>query len=107
MVTHSMDNILNMQYYPTNSHVDAAVHSPPLRKRRCLNKEVILFPLVLQACGINSFWRYLWKVVCIRWGCSVFFELLQYRVFLKGHLVIEGNLGVENASGGFFEDLSM
>jgi len=37
MVTHSMDNILNMQYYPTNSHVDA---SPPSRKRRCLNKEV-------------------------------------------------------------------
>ncbi|KAG5306435.1 HEY1 protein, partial [Acromyrmex insinuator] len=39
MVTHSMDNILNMQYYPTNSHVDASVHSPPPRKRRCLNKE--------------------------------------------------------------------
>nr|XP_031827092.1 transcription factor cwo isoform X1 [Nomia melanderi] len=39
MVTHSMDNILNMQYYPTNNHVDAAMHSSPLRKRRCLNKE--------------------------------------------------------------------
>ncbi|EFN89077.1 transcription factor cwo isoform X2 [Harpegnathos saltator] len=39
MVTHSMDNILNMQYYPANSHVDASVHSPPPRKRRCLNKE--------------------------------------------------------------------
>lgn len=34
-----MDNILNMQYYPTSTHVDAAVHSPPPRKRRCLNKE--------------------------------------------------------------------
>ncbi|CAD1473253.1 unnamed protein product [Heterotrigona itama] len=39
MVTHSMDNILNMQYYPANSHVDTAAHSPPMRKRRCLNKE--------------------------------------------------------------------
>nr|XP_050849970.1 uncharacterized protein LOC127063801 isoform X1 [Vespula vulgaris] len=38
MVTHSMDNILNMQYYPVSNHVDA-VHSPPPRKRRCLNKE--------------------------------------------------------------------
>ncbi|KAG7212134.1 hypothetical protein KM043_012480 [Ampulex compressa] len=36
MVTHSMENILNMQYYPANSHADA---SPPSRKRRCLNKE--------------------------------------------------------------------
>lgn len=41
MVTHSMDNILNMQYYPTNSQVDAVPQSSPLRKRRCLNKEVI------------------------------------------------------------------
>lgn len=40
MVTHSMDNILNMQYYTANSHVDAVAHSPPLRKRRCMNKEV-------------------------------------------------------------------
>ncbi|XP_043502490.1 hairy/enhancer-of-split related with YRPW motif-like protein isoform X2 [Polistes fuscatus] len=39
MVTHSMDNILNMQYYPMTNHVDASVHSPPPRKRRCLNKE--------------------------------------------------------------------
>lgn len=36
-----MDNILNMQYYPTNSQVDAVPQSSPLRKRRCLNKEVI------------------------------------------------------------------
>lgn len=43
MVTHSMDNILNMQYYPTNSHIDISVHSPPPRKRRCLNKEVNIY----------------------------------------------------------------
>lgn len=42
-----MDNILNMQYYPTNNHVDAAMHSSPLRKRRCLNKEVISFLYLL------------------------------------------------------------
>lgn len=42
MVTHSMDNILNMQYYPTNNHVEA---SPPPRKRRCLNKEVNILSL--------------------------------------------------------------
>ncbi|XP_066597698.1 hairy/enhancer-of-split related with YRPW motif protein 1-like isoform X2 [Prorops nasuta] len=39
MVTHSMDNILNMQYYPQSNHSDTGLHSPPLRKRRCLNKE--------------------------------------------------------------------
>ena len=42
MVTHSMENILNMhhQYYvPTNP--DEPPESPPSRKRsRCLNKEV-------------------------------------------------------------------
>ncbi|KAL2726420.1 transcription factor cwo-like isoform X4 [Vespula squamosa] len=38
MVTHSMDNILSMQYYPSSNRVDA-VHSSPPRKRRCLNKE--------------------------------------------------------------------
>uniref|UniRef100_A0A0C9R9R1 Hey protein n=1 Tax=Fopius arisanus TaxID=64838 RepID=A0A0C9R9R1_9HYME len=37
MVTHSMENILNMQYYAVTNH-DEAPHSPP-RKRRCLNKE--------------------------------------------------------------------
>ncbi|XP_063988936.1 hairy and enhancer of split-related protein HELT-like isoform X2 [Diachasmimorpha longicaudata] len=37
MVTHSMENILNMQYYAVANH-DEAPHSPP-RKRRCLNKE--------------------------------------------------------------------
>ncbi|KAK2585586.1 hypothetical protein KPH14_010217 [Odynerus spinipes] len=39
MVTHSMDNILNMQYYSMNNHVDASADSPPPRKRRCSNKE--------------------------------------------------------------------
>lgn len=39
MVTHSMENILNMQYYaPVSS--DEALHSPPSRKKRCLAKEV-------------------------------------------------------------------
>ena len=40
-------------------------------------------------------------------GLFGFLELLRYRVFPKGYLVIEGDFGVENASGGFFEDLSM
>ncbi|OXU27828.1 hypothetical protein TSAR_005020 [Trichomalopsis sarcophagae] len=37
MVTHSMENILNMQYYAPVS--DEALHSPPSRKKRCLAKE--------------------------------------------------------------------
>nr|WJN01331.1 clockwork orange protein [Pachycrepoideus vindemmiae] len=38
MVTHSMENILNMQYYAPVS--DEALHLPPSRKKRCLAKEV-------------------------------------------------------------------
>ncbi|XP_034935693.1 hairy/enhancer-of-split related with YRPW motif protein 1-like isoform X2 [Chelonus insularis] len=38
MVTHSMENILNMQYYTPNSH-DEPLHSSSSRKKRCLNKE--------------------------------------------------------------------
>lgn len=41
MVTHSMENILNMQYYAPVS--DEALHSPPSRKKRCLAKEVNFF----------------------------------------------------------------
>ncbi|XP_043279326.1 transcription factor cwo-like isoform X2 [Venturia canescens] len=39
MVTHSMENILNMQYYVPSSNNEASVYSPPSRKRRCLTKE--------------------------------------------------------------------
>ncbi|XP_058793485.1 transcription factor cwo isoform X2 [Phymastichus coffea] len=37
MVTHSMENILSMQYYAPVS--DEALHSPPARKKRCVAKE--------------------------------------------------------------------
>lgn len=61
MVTHSMDNILNMQYYPANGHVDAAAHSPPMRKRRCLNKEVTFPPITDFPSILSSFFPISWK----------------------------------------------
>ncbi|XP_033210969.1 transcription factor cwo isoform X2 [Belonocnema kinseyi] len=39
MVTHSMDNILNMQFFAPSNLDEASLNSPPLRKKRCLNKE--------------------------------------------------------------------
>lgn len=40
MVTHSMENILNMQYHVRSSLDEASAYSPPSRKRRCSTKEV-------------------------------------------------------------------
>lgn len=98
MVTHSMDNILNMQYYPTNSHVDAAVHSPPMRKRRCLNKEVIL-SFLFGATGFSekyvhrNSWNMLFRVIIER-EIDFFLEPLDGRIIVR--VLIRGSLSILN-----------
>ena len=46
MVTHSMEKILNMQYYGTTTYSPQdETQSPFSKKRRCLGKEVIVYYL--------------------------------------------------------------